>query len=559
MLGFLRRLVVGLLALIGLAAVLVTVFAFVAGHFVLRYLAEEEMPASAVLELRLGDGIVEAADGLPLARLRGQLTLAGMVQAIDRAAGDAAVTGLLIDLSGARLGLAQAQELAQAVRRFAAAGKPTTAFADSFGELGGGLPAYLVAAAADTVAMQPSGTWAVTGVAVDQPFLGRALAAIGLGVDVVQRHEFKAAAEPLSRDSLSPAARANLQALVDDLLAAAIDDLAAGRRQAAAAIRAAIDRAPLTAAEALAAGLVDRLAYYPDLTGGRRLGTLAHYAAGSSQGEVALVTLSGMITREGFSPGQGADAVARALDAAREDAGVRAVVLRIDSPGGAYAPSDAIRAAVLRLRAAGKPVVAWMGNLAASGGYFAAMAADRIIAQPATITGSVGVVGAKPDPSGLLAHAGIGVDGVAAGANARAGSLLRGMTPAEHARFEALIDAAYADFTAKLAADRGLAPDALDRAARGRVFAGTAARQAGLADRLGGLGELREELRGLLKLPAGAPVTLRPYPEGPGSLRQVLRALRQGELTAALSQLAAGLAEAALVAVPQPLLLAPLR
>jgi protease-4 len=313
--------------------------------------------------------------------------------------------------------------------------------------------------------------------------------------------------------------------------------LAADRGLAVDAVLELIDRAPLNAIDALAAGLVDRLGYRDEvyaamrrqLGGDVELRYLAHYAAHPPVLEAAqravrrhrrrvgLIEVSGNITLGPagpgpFAAGAGSDRVCAALRAAGADDDVRAVVLRVDSPGGSYVASDAIWRATLQLREAGKPLVVSMARLAASGGYYVSMSADRIVALPATLTGSIGVFGGKLVIADLLGRLGIGYDAVGVGRNARQYSPRVEMDEAQLAALNAMLDRIYADFTTKVASARGLDPAAMDAVARGRVWTGDEAIDAGLVDELGGLARAGEVARTLAGLPADAPLRLVPTP-----------------------------------------------
>jgi protease IV len=294
-----------------------------------------------------------------------------------------------------------------------------------------------------------------------------------------------------------------------------------------------MDSAPLGSDEAVRAGLVDRLAYRDQLYDSLRTelgrGTeflfLRRYlsAAGRphARGEtIALIYGVGGVQRgeSEVSPltgglAMGSETVTRAFHRAIEDPGVRAIILRIDSPGGSYVASDAIWREVVRARAAGKPVIATMGNVAASGGYFVAMAADRIVAQPSTLTGSIGVVGGKMVTRDLWNRFGVTFDGVSVGDNATIWSAQHEYSPEEWQRIQAWLDRVYLDFTAKAAEGRNMTREQLHEVARGRVWTGADARRLGLVDELGGFDTAIRLAREAIGVEPDAPVRLRIYPE----------------------------------------------
>lgn len=562
MLGWLRRVIVSLLALVGLLVVLV-----IGGLYLLsEQLYEQyesrwqapEMPSRMVLHLSLDGPLPEQEAGAvqALVRRQHQPSLRQVLETLDRAAIDPRVGGILADLSHAQLGHAQAQELHQAILRFRSAGKPAVAFADTFGEGQSGNTAYYIASAFDHIWLQPSGDVGLTGVALNFVFLREALDELGIEPQMMRRQEYKGVVETLTERGLTPAVQKNYQHIADSLHGRMIADIAARRTLDPARLSALVDEAPIDAARGLENRLVDRLGYRDEaraaalaLAGGdSRPVSLAAYARAAAHSEekpaaeIALITASGPVVRaapDGLfredmaAAGQLADA----LDAAVNAPSVRAILLRIDSPGGSYIASDSIWQAVRRAKEGGLPVVAWMGNVAASGGYFIAMAADRIVAQPMTLTGSIGVAGGKVVFAGAMGRLGIGHERIAAGENATLYSPLEPFTDAQRQQMERMLDRIYADFTGKAAAARGLDSARIDQAARGRVFTGADAAEVGLVDAVGGYAEALQAVRALLRLPDGAPLRLRPFPAPEDPVRAMLDLLRGGEFMQALVSL----------------------
>lgn len=562
MLGWLRRVIVGLLALVGLLVVLLVGGLYLlSDHLIERYESRwqaPELPPRMLLSLSLAGPLPEQeADPVQaILRRQQQPSLRQVLEALDRAATDPQVGGVLADLSHAQLGHAQAQELHQAILRFRNAGKPAIAFADTFGEGQSGNAAYYIASAFDQIWLQPSGDIGLTGVALNFVFLREALDDLGIEPQMMRRQEYKGVVETLTERSLTPAVRENYQRIAESLHGQMIADIAARRAVEPARLRALVNEAPIEAARGLENRLVDRLGYRDEvraaalaLAGGDArpvpLGAYARHAAksrGKPAAEIALITASGPIVRtapDGLfrEDMAAANQLADALDAAVNTPSVRAILLRIDSPGGSYIASDSIWQAVRRAREAGKPVVAWMGDVAASGGYFIAMAADRIVAQPMTLTGSIGVAGGKIVFAGALDRLGIGHDSVAAGDNATLYSPLEPFTDAQQRQMARALDRIYADFAGKAAAARGLDAGQIDRAARGRVFTGADAGEAGLVDSVGGYAEALQTLRALLGLPDGAPLKLQPFPAPEDPVQAVLDLLRGGEFMRALASL----------------------
>jgi protease-4 len=514
-----------------------------------------------LLELDLTSGLVPgpAPDLLGKVQSARALTVPGVVRALADAAEDPAVTGLVAKVGGGRLRLAQAQEVAQAVRSFRAAGKRTWAWAETFGESGPGTAGYTLAAAFDEIWLQPSGEVGLTGVAVQSLFLREALDRAGVEPQFGQRHEYKNAADLLLRRDFSPAHREASERLASSALEHVVADVAAGRSLPPDTVRDLVDRAPLAAADARDAGLVDRLGYRHEVYASAReaaggtvaLRYLSAYRRRRSPAErlrrrwvqrgagvVALVHAVGEIRLGRSGRGLrraalGSDTLTAALRAAADDEHVRTVLLRVDSPGGSYVASDAVWGAVSAVQAAGKPVVVSMGTLAASGGYFIACAADAIVALPSTLTGSIGVFGGKPVVTDLLHRWGVGTGAVTAGRHAGMFSAFSRYTDEEWERLQESLDRIYADFTGKVADGRGLDREHVHEIARGRVWTGSDALERGLVDELGGLRRAAELARERAGLPPDADV--RPYPHVP-----LLRRLRRPKSSAEPGAAAAG-------------------
>jgi len=555
---FLLKCLVGVFATIG--------FLLVAGAVVAVLLLRETeplgpsvaaVPDHAVLTLDLGDGLIETRPHNPFSRftLGSALVLREVVQALDDAGGDPRVKGLFLRVGQGAIGLAQAQELRAAVAAFRKRGKFVVAFAESFGEAGDGTLHYYLASAASTIWLQGSGEVGATGLSLQSPFLHDALDEIGVTPRLAQREAYKGAMNTFTDSSLPAPQRENLQRLLDSSLAGLVADIAADRGLAPERVRALIDAAPQDAKAAQDAKLIDRLGYLDDAEAdalaeawpeqgseGASLVAIRDYQArgdapAPSGPVIALIYgLGPIVLGDGESdPGfgnlaMGSNGIVRALRDATGDAEVKAIVLRVDSPGGSYVASDAIWGAVRRARDSGLPVVVSMGNVAASGGYFVAAPATRIVAQPGTITGSIGVVGGKFVLSGLWQRLGVDWDGVKAGAHADTWSLNRDFTAEEWAQVQATLDRTYEDFLGKVAAGRGLDQAAVREVAQGKVWSGTDAKAAGLVDALGGLRTAVGLARESAGLPAEGAVQLRLFPEVRDPFEQLLEDALTGRI-----------------------------
>ena len=527
-----------------------------------------------ILELDLTDGI---ADGPPQDPVAALLTirrtrLPDLLDGLKRAASDDRVRALVVKVGGSRIGLAKVQELRDAVLAFRQSGKLAVAWSESFGDFVRGNVPYYLATGFDRVYLQPSGTLGLTGVAVEQVFLHDALERLGIDFQSAKRHEYKSAADQLTETGFSPPAREAAARLAESLTEQLAAAIVAGRGLTVEHSRALLARGPFLAQQALSERLVDGLLYRDEVyeqvrkeAGAdatllylqryrrthslsdlpRRLGSgVRELTPGQPERFVAMIYAHGAI-RSGRSGrggpgggGMGSDTVAAALRAAAADEGARAVVLRVNSPGGSATASDVIWREVVRVRAAGKPVVVSMGDVAASGGYFISAPADVIVAQPATITGSIGVILGKPVLQELFERVGVSTDLVADGAaNATMFSSSRPFSDADWSRINEWLDAIYADFTEKVASGRRMDVGRVHELARGRVWTGADAVANGLADQTGGMREAIAVARLRAGLPDDAPV--RSYPRF-GPLDQLRPAESSESRPAAAGSLGAG-------------------
>jgi protease IV len=471
-------------------------------------------PASRVLlELDLSRGLQEAPPTSPVEALRAMHvpSLRGVVEGLRRAARDGQVVGLVAHVGARQPTLAQSDELRAAVTEFRAAGKPAVCWAETFGELVPGNVGYHLATSFDEIWLQPSGDLGLVGFTAESFFLRDALDKLGVQTQLGQRYEYKTAADMLLKSSMTEAHREMVTRLVESSTETLVRDVAAGRGLSEDEIRSVVEVAPISPEEALDRRLVDRLGYrdevYEHLRGRlgevalkyvERLGKGALPQAGAALARrgkpvVALVHAAGPIHLGGSSSmplssrSVGSDSVTAALRSAGSDDSVKAVVLRIDSPGGSYVASDTIRREVIALRGTGKPVIASMANVAASGGYFIAMAAGKVLASAGTVTGSIGVFAGKQVIREALERIGIHRETVSAGRYADMFSTNRPFDEEEWTRLEGWLDRVYDDFTGKASRDRGMPLEDLQAVARGRVWTGADAVRRGLVDELGGL------------------------------------------------------------------------
>jgi len=423
-----------------------------------------------------------------------------LLLAMHNAVEDRAVTGVVLHVGSLDWGWARVYEMAEAVRAVRDGGKPVYASLD-----GGGEKEFLLAAAAGLVAMPPVSTLQFDGLTASAMFLRGAYDKLGIKPNFAHVGRYKSAVEQYTRDSLSPDGRQALEDLLDDQFTLLVDSLASARNLSADSVRRLIDDGPYTARQAHQRGLVDTLLAEAEVdslaahAGGSRrpTGSFAHYAqeGGEAVGDhIALVVAEGEIVDGKSSEGPfggrvvGDRTLVEALREIRSRRHIRAVVLRIDSPGGSGDASDAVWQELRRLRRE-KPVIVSMGDVAASGGYYLACAGDAIVADPATITGSIGVFGGKLNVLGLYRKLGLNVETVHRGKHAEMWSPFHDFDAEELALYQQSLDQFYDVFLARVAEGRKMPAAQVDSVGQGRVWSGLAARRHGLVDRFGGLHE----------------------------------------------------------------------
>jgi protease-4 len=527
-----KKFLVILLALIG--ALVIAGLIIAAGVAAITMTSKGGVSKTTVLEIDFEQLIVEHVREEPFSKLLygKQLTTRDVVDALAKASEDERVVGLVARVGTGPMGMAQIQEIRDAVIRFRESGKTAVAFAETFGEVGPGNGAYYLATAFDEVYLQPSGDIGLTGLMYESPFISGTLEKLGLKPRMDHRHEYKNAMNLYTETEFTEAHREAMQTLVDSQFGQMVRGIAEGRELGDDDVRALIDRGPYLGQEAVDAGLVDELLYRDQVydlmrqKAGDRAGFLflskylSRAGRPNTRGEtVALIYGVGAVTRgtSEFDPlfgegTMGSDTVTAAFREAIRDDDVTAIVFRVDSPGGSYVASDAIWRETVRARDAGKPVIVTMGNVAGSGGYFVSMSADKIIAQPGTITASIGVLGGKLLTSGLWEKLGLSWDEVHTSTNSTMWTGTRDYSDSEWERFQAWLDRVYDDFTSKVAAGREMETEAVLEIAKGRIWTGEDALRIGLVDELGGFDEAYRAAREAVGLEPDDDIRVRVYP-----------------------------------------------
>lgn len=493
------------------------------------------LPGEKILTLTLDRPVLDYLEAPSFSWIRrgSPQSLADIWAGLTRARNDPQVLGLSVYLRNARFGFGKAQELRSLLESFQDSDKFVNCFMETAGEGTNGTLAYFLVSACDQVTLAPLGDVNLVGLFSDAYFLRGTLDKLKIETDFSHAGQYKSAAEQFTNIAHSPAAEEALSSVLDDLFDQIVTAIAEDRELTVETVRALIDRAPLTAEEALEEGLVDSLGY-PDeyeeslsslSSEEPRLVPLSDYAppgrslAGS---RVAVVFTQGTIVRgsTGTDPWSqqryvGSETLGAILRELTEDPGVSAVVLRIDSPGGSALASDLILREVIRL-AENKPVVVSMSDVAASGGYYIASKATGIVAEAATITGSIGVVGGKfvlrRFQEDLL---GITHDTLARGANADFFSTLDHFSPEQAEQYERLMGRIYDAFVGHVAEGRELTREAVDAVAQGRIWTGRQALDHGLVDHLGGLDAALDLARQQAGLEAGESTAIDFYPRPP--------------------------------------------
>ena len=488
-------------------------------------------PDATVLALDLRGSLNDQDSAAPFAFSGPEDSVLGIIRTLRRAEDDDKIKGLFIRLPETGMAPAAAEELRTAIQSFRRSGKVVVAHSQGLYPAGPVVSTYMLGAAANEFWMQENASLQAVGFASEEMFLKGAFDRYGIVPDFQKRAEYKTAPNAYLETNFTPEHRESQLSWMGSVYGSAVANAAADRKQPVQTLRAALEGGPYTAPVARQRGLIDKLgqveqaekALLDRFGDDAELVELEDYGEGEDEGSgpvIAVVEAEGaIVTGKSEDAGFGAaptvysDDLARALYDAAEDDDVKAVVFRISSPGGSDTASEQILGGVRAVKAAGKPVVVSMGTYAASGGYWIASQADRIIAQPTTITGSIGVFGGKFAIGPALERFGVNLEEVAVGGEfATAYSAETPFNQAQRAAFSALIDQTYREFVQRVAVGRKLDPARVNEIARGRVWTGVQAKQLGLIDGLGGFYAAVAEAKRLAKIDADEDVTFRRLP-----------------------------------------------
>ncbi|MBI3262999.1 MAG: signal peptide peptidase SppA [Acidobacteria bacterium] len=492
---------------------------------------EPAVPANATLVLPISGQLDESReDVIGLVRGPRPRTVRAIVDNLRKAKTDARIRGVMIAPSGLQTPFwAKLQEIRDAIVDFRKSGKPAIAYLED------GLEReYYLATACDRIFLMPTSILELNGLASYDLFLRGTFDKIGTYPDMLAVGEYKTAINLFTEKGYTTAHRDMAASLNRDLYDQLVGAIAEGRRKNVAEVRALLDQGPFLPEEALRVGLIDDLAYEDQIDDRVQMGTrewrrvtaeeydgVRPSSLGLNRGpRVAVIYAVGVINtgRSGWSPSDGpvvgSETLIDYVRKARGDSSVRAIVLRVDSPGGSAVASDSIWRELLITRQgrSAKPVVISMSDLAASGGYYISMAGSDIVAQPGTLTGSIGIYSGKMVTEGTFAKLGATIDGVKNGRFADMQSPVRAYTPEERAKILEQMQAYYDQWIEKIAESRGMTPERVDAVAQGRVWTGKQARQIGLVDDLGGLDRAVALAKQRAKIAADQEVEIVVYP-----------------------------------------------
>jgi len=530
----------------------ILLFMFAVGVFFVSRLFPRSSPVAisngSTLVLELGGGYVEANASSPLARLAGDDTrpFLGLLSMFRLAERDDRISTVVMRIQPMGVGWGKADELRTAIDRLQERGKHTIAYLE-IANFSSNRELY-IASSADEIYVSPGSVLPLVGLAAEYIFLGGFWEKIGVEWDVAKAGRYKSAVEQHSQRTMSEASREMADSLLDDTYRRFVKGLAEGRGLTTADVIAAIDSGSVRSQRLEALGLIDGELHLDQLLD--RYGDVVTHADYASvdpadlgfvaKAQIALVYGTGTVVQGesggspfGRSPVFASETVSRAILDAAEDPEIAAIVLRIDSPGGSALASEIIWRAIVRAKEMGKPVIASFSDVAASGGYYVAVAADAIVSDPSTLTGSIGVFALRPAIGGLLKKLEIGVESLTRGRHADFLLSSKKMSPAAHARLQTSVLDTYQLFLTRVSQGRGLSLEEVDERGQGRVWTGQQAYDLGLVDELGGIYTAVRRAKVAAGLDPDDDVYLIPFPGQKTLGEQIFEALQLTGLRAA--------------------------
>src|SRR5580765_757293 len=498
---------------------------------------------NSVLALKISGSMPDYVPDDPFRRLFGgqPQSLGSLLAQFRKAKVDKRITAVLLDIDMSEAGWAKSEEIRGAIQDFRASGKPVYAYMEM-----GLNKDYYIASACDKIYVPPPGELFTIGLAADVMFFRGSLNKLGVYPDVYQIGKYKSAGDTFTQKQMTEAHRDYINSMLDDLYGRYVEGIAKARNQTVDEVKTLIDNAPYSAAQAKDAGLIDGALYRDDVEKElkKRLGygendqlhvargadykQITQESLGLNKGEkIAVVYAAGDIVSGKSSFGSsgeetiGSESLVKTINEARDDKGIKAIVLRIDSPGGSGLASDIIWRAIETAKEK-KPVVVSMGDVAASGGYYIACNANKIVAEPSTITGSIGVVGGKPVIKGFYDWIGVSNEYVLRGKNAGMFRESEKFSDTERAKFQEFLKNTYDDFITKVGKGRGKDKSYIDSIGQGRVWTGQQGKERGLVDEYGGIDKAIEIAKQLAKIPAEKSIQRVTMPTPPTLLQQLL-------------------------------------
>lgn len=521
------------------AMAIIGVFAVIMLFSLMRFLSANQsvsvvsIPKNAIVTIDFNHAYNETyKDGLFADFDEGGMTYFDLIKNINIAMLDDNVKAIVAKINTTGLGLAQIQHLRTTIRNFRQTGKQAYIFSSGIGDLGQGTDEYYLATAFDKIYLQPNSELGITGIRIEVPFIKETLKKIGIGAEFYTRYEFKNAVASLTDSHFSPAYKQQMSNLGKGIYDELRNGIAEARQLAPEKVDNLINKAPLSAEDALQNQLIDGISYYSDLIEQLKQDlkgdtiSLADYASNYMQKidnlpAVAYLALEGTIV-EGDNSDMDlsgdllitSDNTVKTIQEIAQNKNIKALIVRIDSPGGSYSASNIIWHELEKLKQERHiPIVVSMGNYAASGGYFIALAGDKIFADPLTITGSIGVLGGKFITAELAQKLGINWGVVQFGDNAGMLSSTHKFTPSEQKNFNRSLDNIYRDFTSKVSQTRHIKPAEMDKLARGRVWLGADAAYNGLIDGIGDIDKALATAKELAEIQPNQKFDILMYPK----------------------------------------------
>ena len=538
-----KKILIGFFAIIGVIVVALVVLVISLAS-VKKDNKQNTLPERMVLTLDIDGGLVEANPQPSVLEALSEPvpTLQDIVQTLELARQDARVKGIAVHIEQGSYGVAALQELRDAISKFRRSGKFAYLYSDTLGN-SPSMGEYWLATAFDQIWLQPLGELAITGFSAEIPFAKDLLDKFGVEAQLLHQGKYKSFPEVVTRNAISPENREMTESLLASLQQQFDRDVFKTRKIEAAKLHGLMEQAPIIASDALASGLIDAIGYHDEFdnaleqkTSGAQPVEFEAYQANGPRAvpgdKIALINVLGALTnvsKEEARSGEvvSADDISNAIEDAGNSRSIKAIVVRVDSPGGTPLAADMIRRSI-ELAKSRKPVIISMGNTAASGGYWMSVDANSIIAQPGTLTGSIGVFGGKINLQKLWTKLGVHWDNVGDADNNSLWSINQPFSEKSRAKIDASMARTYQQFINKVSIGRGMDASKVEAIAQGRVWTGIQARKNGLVDKLGGLDVALATARELAKIPASRPVNLEIFPKPLNPLEQLMKLVKQG-------------------------------